>query len=241
MSARLSPPPPTAFSAVVPAAGFGLRMGSRKPLLPLDGLPILHHALRRLRMAQGCAEVVLAVHPCDARELAQSKEELGIAQVVPGGANRQESVLNALQATRPDIPLVLIHDAVRPLVRAAVIEDVARAAAARGAAIAASPAVATIKEVGTDRTVCATPPRERLWMEQTPQGFARELALQAHRKAQEDGFIGTDDASLVERLGHDVVVVEDRPDNIKITTPQDLAIAEAILDCQRREGLPEAL
>ncbi len=242
------PDAPPAFTAVVPAAGVGARMGGRKPLLPLAEAPILLHALRRLRMARGCAGLVLAVHAEDMEAVAGHREEAGrqeddppvAATLVEGGRNRQESVLAALRATDPDVPLVLIHDAVRPLVRLSVIEDVAARAAECGAAIAAAPAVATIKEVGPDGVIRATPPRDGLRMAQTPQGFRREVALEAHLKACRDAFVGTDDSLLVERMGGRVAVVEDRADNIKITTPEDLVVAEAILAWQRREGLPEA-
>lgn len=244
MTPTASPGPRAAFTAVVPAAGLGVRMGSRKPLLAIDGVPILFHTLRRLRMASGCAEVVLAAHPEDLDEIRSRKDELGLTHIVEGGRNRQESVLNALRATNEAIPLVLIHDAVRPLVHVAVIEAVAGRIAGPSspvrAAIAASPAVATIKEVGEDGMILSTPDRDRLWMAQTPQGFTRELALRAHERAAGDGFLGTDDAQLVERLGEPVAMVEDTPDNIKITVLEDLALAAAILAHQREQGLPEA-
>ena len=235
---------PPAFSAVVPAAGLGARMRaqSRKPLLPLDGVPILFHTLWRLSLATGCNEIVIAVNRDDLdyyrdRWWGEMRSRFGVSAVVPGGAVRQASVLAALEATDTSAKLVLIHDAVRPLVRVELIEEVAARVAECGAAIAAVPAVATVKEVDPQGIIRDTPPRDRLWMAHTPQGFRRELALQAHRKAREDGFVGTDDALLVERMGLPVAVVEDRPDNIKITTAQDLAVAEAILRLQREEGL----
>ena len=234
------PPPEARFAAVVPAAGLGLRMGSRKLLLPIDGTPILVHALRRLRMARGCVELVLAVHRDDMDEMLARADQLAVTRVVEGGATRQQSVLAALRAVSEDIALVLIHDAVRPLVRVAVVEAVAVRAADCGAAIAATPSVATVKEVDGRGFIRSTPPREGLWMAQTPQGFARELAVQAHEAAARDGFLGTDDAQLVERLGRPVAVVRDSPDNVKITTREDLVVAEAILAWQRREALPEA-
>jgi len=235
---------PPAFCAVVPAAGSGTRMGGgcRKPMLCLDGAPILLHTLARLRAARGCRAIVLAVHPDDlafCRDCwgAALAERFGVRAIVPGGAVRQESVLAALEATDPDTPLALIHDAVRPLVRLDLVEAVAARAAERGAAIAAVPSVATIKEVDGSGRIVATPPRERLWMAQTPQGFDRGLILSAHRAAVEHGLTGTDDALLVEQFGREVVVVEDSPDNIKITTPEDLAVAEAILTWQRQKGV----
>ena len=215
---------------------------ARKPLLPLDGVPILFHTLWRLHLARGCTDIVLAVHQDDLkyyreRWSAEMGSRFGVSAVVPGGAARQASVLAALEATGPSAQLVLVHDAVRPLVGVDVIERVAARAADCGAAIAAVPAVATIKEVDPQGVIRNTPPRDRLWIAHTPQGFRRQLALQAHHKAREDGFVGTDDSLLLERMGLPVVVVEDSPDNVKITTSRDLALAEAILRRQRGEGL----
>jgi len=206
----------------------------RKPYLPLDGVPVLIHSLARFRQARGFAGAVLAVHPRDHRAVserwgARLEAEFAVAAIVPGAAMRQESVLGALEATDPAVGLVLIHDAARPLVEVSVIEAVAARAAERGAAIAAVPAVATVKQVGPGGAIRHTPPREHLWMAQTPQGFRRDLILQAHRRARDEGFVGTDDSLLVERLGHPVEVVPDSTENLKITTPADLVAAEAIL------------
>ena len=247
-SARDVPPesvPP--FTAVVPAAGAGVRMqtGRRKPFLALGSAPVLLHTLCRLSASPACRQIVLAVHADDMPLYSPARrqllrDEFRVTAVVPGGANRQESVRTALDATEPEPPLVLIHDAVRPLVRVALVEAVAARAAQTGAALAAAPAVATIKEVDADGRVLRTPARESLWVAQTPQGFHREVIVDAHARAAADGFLGTDDALLVERIGHPVAVVEDSPDNIKITTPEDLAIAEAVLRWQRENGVPEA-
>jgi 2-C-methyl-D-erythritol 4-phosphate cytidylyltransferase len=113
------------------------------------------------------------------------------------------------------------------------VEKVAARAAETGAAIAAVPSVATVKEVDAKGVIVRTPARERLWLAQTPQGFRRDLILEAHRRARADGFVGTDDAQLVERLGHGVVVVEDSPENLKITNPEDLPLAETVLKRQQ--------
>jgi len=236
-----------AFCAVVAAAGSGTRMQApiRKAFLRLDSVPILLHTLCRLSAARGCAEIVLAVHPADLPLFTPDcqrvlQERFGVKAVVPGGKIRQESVLAALEATTPSLPVALIHDAVRPLVRVELIEKVALRASECGAALAAVPAVATVKHVDPDGHVTRTLPRETLWLAQTPQGFRRDVILRAHREARRDGFIGTDDAGLVERSGHTVQVVEDWPENIKITTSQDLAIAEAILLRQRQQGVRAA-
>jgi len=232
---------PCTFSAVVPAAGRGERMGQRKALLKLAGRPMLLHTLERLMAARGCTEVVIAVHPddleCFTSEWADRlRKEFRVSAIVPGGEYRQQSVLAALEATRAEADLILIHDAARPLVQPQLIEQVAARAAQTGAAIAAVPSVATVKEVNADGRILSTPPRESLWLAQTPQGFRRELILRAHRRAQDEGFLGTDDALLVERMGVPVVIVEDSAENLKITTPADLVVAEVILKRQQDAG-----
>lgn len=233
------------YSVVVPAAGLGARMQAerRKPLLGIEGRPIILHTLARLSAARGCTEIVLVVHPDDLRFFRRRwggalREEFGVRAIVPGGASRQESVRAGLEASDPDAKVVLVHDAVRPLVSLEVIENVAARAAESGGAIAAVPAVATIKEVDGDGRIVETPPRHNLWMAQTPQGFRREILVRAHDAARERGMTGTDDAGLVEALGEDVYVVEDSPENLKITTPEDTAVAEAILRWQNKRDLP---
>ena len=206
--------------------------GRKKPLLALDGRPILHHAIRRLGALPGCAEIVVALQPADASDaaLAAALRALHPATaLVAGGATRQQSVAAGLAALTDSAPIVLIHDAVRPLVHPDVVRRVAEAAAEHGAAVAAVPATETVKEVGEGGRVLRTPPRESLWYARTPQGFRRELLIRAHEAARSDGFSGTDDVQLAERIGADVIVVQDAYDNIKITTAEDLAIAEAIL------------
>jgi len=152
---------------------------------------------------------------------------------VVGGENRQQSVANALNALEAEShDVVLVHDAVRPFIDHDIIDNVVQAAARHGAAIAGVPAVDTIKQV--DRTadgaiITSTVPRERVVLAQTPQGFRYELLKRAFDEAQSDGFIGTDEASLVERNGQEVAVVMGSPRNIKITTPADLELAEFFL------------
>jgi 2-C-methyl-D-erythritol 4-phosphate cytidylyltransferase len=227
------------FSVIVPAAGQGRRMGGRrKPFLMLAGRPVIHHVVERLRRASGCEEIVLVLRPADAADellCAELAALDGVARVVPGGASRQESVAAGLAATRHDLPVVLTHDAARPLVDPAVIERVAEAAFRHGAALAAVPATETVKEVGQGSMVVRTPAREGLWFAHTPQGLRRDLFERAHEAARRDGFCGTDDVQLAERLGAEVVVVPDRYDNIKITSEEDLAVAEASLRWQREQ------
>ena len=228
------------FAVVLAAAGIGRRMGGfKKPYAELLGRPVLSWCIERLRQAAGCTEIVPVLHSDEYEAgdvAARLADEFGIARVVCGGATRQESALAGIEAVSPDLDLVLIHDAARPLVSPRVVEAVAREAQTCGAAIAAVPVTETVKRVEGDRRIQATVPRETLWNARTPQGFRRDLILRAHREAREAGFLGTDDAQLVECLGVEVHVVEDRHDNIKITMLGDLVQAEAALRWQTING-----
>ena len=145
----------------------------------------------------------------------------GAAAVVPGGQTRQESVWLALRAAPDDADFVVVHDAVRPFITRALIDAVVGAARAAGAAICALPVTETVKRVRGDE-VEATLDRTGLWTVQTPQAFRADLLREAHEKARRDGVVGTDDAALVERLGHPVKVIRGLEGNLKITTPEDL-------------------
>ena len=212
------------ITAIIPAAGRGQRMGADRPkqYLPLGGRPILWHVLSRLEASPLVTDIVLVVRSEDMdycrRELSTSK----VSAFVPGGAERSASVYRGLQETQAD--MVLVHDAVRPFISEALLERVVAATREHGAALPALPVVETVKEVADGRVV-GTPQRERLWQAQTPQGFERELLLRAYHAAGTDA-VATDDAALVERLGHAVCVVPGEADNRKLTTPEDLAWAE---------------
>jgi len=228
---------------VIPAAGMGTRMaaaGSRPPVLKqlaeLHGAPVLVHTLRRFASHPQVSEIYVALRPAEVEAFQErlSHEKLGRqVHVVEGGEHRQESVSNALAAVNADSQdLVLVHDAVRPLVDEETITNVIQAAERYGAAIAAIPAVDTIKQV--ERTaegavVRATIPREHIVLVQTPQGFRSDVLRKAMTEASRDGFVGTDEASLVERSGHEVVVVMGSARNLKITTPADLELAKFYL------------
>jgi 2-C-methyl-D-erythritol 4-phosphate cytidylyltransferase len=243
---------------IIPAAGLGTRMAPmpsamdakgvsskiKKPhpskqFSDLAGTPILIHTLRKFAAADAVSEIWIALRENemegfrerlakDAKDLLKKKIEL-----VTGGEHRQQSVehaLNVLSAAAADI--VLVHDAVRPLVTVEIIHDVIEAAKKYGAAIAALPAVDTVKQV--ERTaegaiVKATIPRAGVVLAQTPQGFHYSVIKKAFDEAAADGFMGTDEASLVERSGHEVAVVMGSPRNIKITTPGDMELAEFYL------------
>ncbi|HXE74828.1 MAG TPA: 2-C-methyl-D-erythritol 4-phosphate cytidylyltransferase [Candidatus Xenobia bacterium] len=236
--------------ALVPAAGLGVRMAGGKTaqgaappkqLLELDGVPVLFLTLRRLA---GCARLenfIVAVRPVDRAEIEQRlKKEPYAAKtsVVEGGESRHDSVANALKAVPDGAELVLVHDAVRPFVEPAVIERVLDAAAQTGAAIVGLPATDTIKQVEPGGTahgsrITATIPRERIVLAQTPQVFRAHLLRQAFAQAAADGFHGSDEAVLVERLGHPVTVVMGSWRNIKITQPTDLDLARFLLEQEK--------
>jgi 2-C-methyl-D-erythritol 4-phosphate cytidylyltransferase len=223
--------------AIVPAGGHGARMGSRRPkqYLRLGRAPILVATLRALGRARSLAGIVVAVpaaHVAATRRLLARARVPKILDVVAGGADRQESVWRGLQRVPEDARFVVVHDAVRPFVTADLIERV-RAAAAGGAATCGLPVRDTVKRV-TDGAVEATVPRQGLWLTQTPQAFARDLLWEAHDKARRDGFAGTDDAVLVERLGMPVAMVPGLAQNLKITTPEDLRTARAWVKPRRR-------
>lgn len=232
--------------ALVPAAGLGVRMaGGRsakgktppKQLLELDGVPILFLTLRRLAAVKRLERIIVALRPGDRSAVeAQLKREGYAARVsvVTGGESRQESVANALEKVPAETDLILVHDAVRPFVEPEVIERVIDAAAETGAAIVGLPATDTIKQVepaggGRQSRIAATIPRERLVLAQTPQVFRSALLQEAMAAAQRDGFRASDEAGLVERLGHSVTVVMGSARNIKITTPADLELARFLL------------
>jgi 2-C-methyl-D-erythritol 4-phosphate cytidylyltransferase len=224
--------------AIVPAGGHGARMGSRRPkqYLRLGQAPILVATLKALARARSIGGIVVAVpeaHVAATRRLLARARVAKILDVVAGGADRQESVWRGLQRLPGDARVVIVHDAVRPFITAELVERVRAAAAARGAATCGTPVRETVKRV-TDGAVEATIPRQGLWLTQTPQAFARDLLWEAHDKARRDGFAGTDDAVLVERLGMPVAMVAGLAQNLKITTPEDLRTARSWVRPRRR-------
>jgi 2-C-methyl-D-erythritol 4-phosphate cytidylyltransferase len=205
-------------------------MGSRRPkqYLRLGQAPILVATLKALARARSIAGIVVAVPEAQVaatRRLLARARVPKILDVVAGGADRQESVWRGLQRLPEDARVVVVHDAVRPFITTDLVERV-RAAGAGGAATCGTPVRDTVKRV-TDGAVESTIPRQGLWLTQTPQAFARDLLWEAHDKARRDGFAGTDDAVLVERLGMPVAMVPGLAQNLKITTPEDLRTARA--------------
>jgi 2-C-methyl-D-erythritol 4-phosphate cytidylyltransferase len=235
---------------IIPAAGLGTRMAKgasatskkaapSKQFAELNGTPILIHTLRKFVSSGEVSEIYLVLRKNEINGFRIRLEKEGNdvlaknIQLVEGGEHRQKSVANALAAlTSSSDDIVLVHDAVRPFVTQETIRDVIQAARKYGAAIAGLPAVDTLKQV--ERTsegalITATIPRERAVMAQTPQGFRYDVLKRAFDEAAADGFVGTDEASLVERSGHKVAVVMGSPRNIKITTPADMELAAFFL------------
>jgi len=204
---------------------------SRKQFMLLEGSPILMHTVRKFAASDHVTEIVVAVRAEDLQwvgEVLAREFSPGRVRVVEGGNSRQQSVENGLRALRQDADLVAVHDAVRPFIDLATIHKVFDEAAETGAAIVGVPVVDTVKQVsrGTGKVkIRATIPREKLVLAQTPQVFRRELLDRAFQLSREDGFIGTDEASMVERLDVEVSVVMGSDRNIKITKPGDMDLA----------------
>ena len=228
-------------AAIIPAAGQGVRMGfHKKQLLRLDDVPILVHTLRKFAACREITEIWIAAPPEDLAEIRQivSQEKMGgSVQVVAGGARRQDSVENCLRALSPGTDLVAVHDAVRPFVSPEQIAAVVEEASQSGAAILGILSVDTVKQVKRTRII-GTIPRDRIVLAQTPQVFRYDILLRAFDKAREEGFLATDESSLVEHLGVEVTVVPGSDRNIKITKPADLELARFYLE-QERHALAE--
>jgi len=233
-------------AVIIPAAGLGTRMGrasaeragiSRKQFMLLEGSPILMHTVRKFAFCARVSEIVIAVRHDDldwVADLMAGEAHGKLVRVVEGGNSRQQSVENALGSLARDTDLVAVHDAVRPFIDLETIDKVIEEAAQTGAAIVGIVPVDTVKQVTRAQTskakIRATLPRERLVLAQTPQVFRYDLLVRAFESARNDGFIGTDESSLVERLEVDVSVVLGSDRNIKITKPSDMDLARLFLE-----------
>jgi len=230
--------------ALIPAAGMGKRMGAsiNKQYLQMGGVPIVARTISVFEQAPFISEIYLVI-PAD--EIPYCREHVveacgfrKVVEIIPGGKERQNSVMNGLsaisrKASRDDV--VLIHDGVRPFITPELLRESIEVARNCDGALVAVPAKDTIKTV-RDGIIIDTPPRETLWQGQTPQSFRFGIIYEAHLAAEREGFIGTDDASLVERRGGKIRVVAGDYRNIKITTPEDLILAEAFLANPHTEG-----
>lgn len=225
--------------AVVPAAGIGKRLGAgtNKPFLSLLGRPLLLWTLDVLQESAEIKEIIPVLRETDLDTAARLIEEHRITKVkriAPGGRERQDSVYNGLRLLDGHDGLVLIHDGVRPLVTPGLISETISAMDGFDGAVAAVPVKDTIKEA-LDGVVQGTLRRDTLWAVQTPQVFPSQVIRKAYECAFSEGFFGTDDAALVERIGGRVRIVAASYDNIKITTPEDVPVAEMLL-MQRSKG-----
>ncbi len=234
--------------AILPAAGLGTRMGAEQPkqFLELDGVPLVVFTLRRLAACAQISGFIVATRAEDVEALARRATAEKFTQpvrVVRGGGTRQESVARGLAGIPADTEIVLVHDAVRPLVTREQVERVISEARARGGAILGIPAIDTVKEVKRASLpedvarITATIPRERIVLAQTPQAFHAALLKEAFARAEQDGVTASDEAGLVERLGREVFVVQGSERNIKITRPADMQLAQFYLAQEKQAAL----
>jgi 2-C-methyl-D-erythritol 4-phosphate cytidylyltransferase len=235
------------IAAILPAAGLGTRMGAETPkqFLELDGTPIVIHSVRRIASCPLVTDIVVATRADvveSLQERIQSERFMQAVRVVRGGDSRQESVALALNEVSNDTEIVLVHDAVRPFVTREQIARVIEEARRCHAAILGIPAMDTVKEVKRASLpedvalIIGTIPRERVVLAQTPQAFSTKLIKEAFARAHADGVNASDEAGLVERMGHDVHVVLGSERNIKITKPADMDLARFYLEQERKKA-----
>jgi 2-C-methyl-D-erythritol 4-phosphate cytidylyltransferase len=221
------------FAVILPAAGRSTRFKDKyykKPFVPLAGRAVWLHSAERFLGRDDVVQLILVIAPEDRADFnfkfSSNVAILGI-EVVDGGAERADSVSAALARVKPEADFICVHDAARPCLASAWIDEIFHAAEQTGAAIFAVPVAGTLKRVGADRKIMETVDRTGLWEAQTPQVFRRELLLQADAKRA--GFPATDEAQLLERIGHPVTIVPGSPINLKITTKEDQRLAEQAL------------
>ncbi len=222
------------ITAIIAAAGSGKRMGSEinKIFLTIHNVPIIARSAAAIAACPEVDELIIVGAASEIDKLAEVLRQYQPGKpwrIVAGASERQYSITNALQAVSQETKLILVHDAARPLIDPAVVKQVIDGARTHKAAVVAVPVKDTIKIIDNEKYVVETPPRQTLWSIQTPQGFDATLLREAYARALKDGFLGTDDAGLVERLGKKVKIVPGGYNNIKITSPEDLRIAEALL------------
>lgn len=223
------------FALIIPAAGAGLRMKTEipKPFLIIDDKPVLFHTLSSFSGLKGLVQVIVAVNDAYTERTREILESIFSGtqvdfQVVGGGKERQYSILKGLKKVE-DVELIAVHDAVRPFVHAREVEECCKVAAESGGAVLGIKVRDTLKEVNTQKVILNTPDRSVFWQAQTPQVFQASLIKEAYKIALKKHITATDDASLVERIGGKVKMVEGSSLNIKITYPEDLKFAQNIL------------
>lgn len=226
------------LSVIIPAAGSGTRMGADvpKPLIELGGKTILEHTITRFLEVSEVIQIIIATPEAYVKKISAlvsvMSSEVNFL-VIEGGSERQFSIYNALLKVDEGADLVAVHDAVRPFIRSALIEKCMEVASQYDGAIIGVPAKDTIKRVNEDNVIQETPKRSLLWQAQTPQIFKKKVLQKAYEDAIDHNFVATDDASLVERIGGEVRMVEGDRENLKITYPVDLKVAELMLNYRK--------
>ncbi|HSH35248.1 2-C-methyl-D-erythritol 4-phosphate cytidylyltransferase [Schnuerera sp.] len=222
-------------SVVIAAAGMSNRMGSKinKQFISINNKPILAHTIEKFERCRYVDEMIVVakedeINYCR-KEIVKRFKFNKVSKIVRGGKERQDSVYNGILALDEKTDIVLSHDGARPFVKIKNIVDGIEGAIEYGACVIGTPVKDTIKVVGDSDNITNTPKRDFIWAAQTPQCFKKEIIMEGYRKAINDNFMGTDDSSLVERLGIEVKMIMGSYENIKITTPEDLIIAESIL------------
>lgn len=225
------------YDVVIPAAGQGKRMkkGINKQFINLQDRPVIVHTLQVFEQDPWCRKVIIVVNEREVdffKELIEVNNIRKVSEIVKGGSERQHSVYNGLKILTDEEGIVLVHDGARPFIEQEHVHRLVEEASESKAAVLAVPVKDTMKRVRNGKVI-DTVERSSLWAIQTPQAFVLSLIQYAHEKAQEKNYLGTDDASLVEAVGEDVTIVEGSYNNIKLTTPEDLIYAEAILQAQK--------
>lgn len=222
-------------AVIIPAAGSGVRLGSEipKPFIELSGVPILKRTLMPFLKVEGMVQIIISTSKAMMTQCEKLWEEInadGIeCKIVEGGKERQNSIMNALNQLNDEVELVAVHDAVRPFVTVGQITKCFDMAQEFDGAVLGVPAKDTIKRINSETFIEQTPNRDFLWQAQTPQVFKKNLLIEAYNSAIQNGFLGTDDASLVEQIGGRIKMVEGSRENLKITYPIDLEVANLIV------------
>jgi 2-C-methyl-D-erythritol 4-phosphate cytidylyltransferase/2-C-methyl-D-erythritol 2,4-cyclodiphosphate synthase len=240
MHENLEGPRTISVAAVIAAGGTGTRMNAAVPkqFLEIAGKPILLHTIENIASLEEVRQIIVVLpeaHMTAATAILSRRQFNAEVRCVPGGPNRQESVRCGVSHVHPDTDVIMVHDAVRPVCDRAMMRRVLDAAWATGAAIPGLPATETIQRVSGTGRVLATPPRQELFAIQTPQAFHARILRAALDRACEEGFLGTDESSVVRWSGHPVIVVQGSPDNIKIPRPLDLDIAGLLISGRSQE------
>lgn len=222
-------------SVIIAAAGMSNRMGSKinKQFIAIGGKPILAHTIEKFEKSRYIDEIILVakeeeIEYCR-KEIVRKYKFKKVANIIRGGKERQDSVYNGILALNEKSDIVLTHDGARPFVKLENIEDGIKGVEKYGACVIGVPVTDTIKVVGEDNNINNTPKRSLLWAAQTPQCFFKDILIKGYEKAISDGFLGTDDSSIVERIGYDVKMIMGSYENIKITTPEDLILGESLI------------